>query len=1056
MSHGPRPCCLHILLLFLLTFFSESTYSQDAALGTLRGTVSDASGARVPQATVTAVNSGTAVQRAVTTGDDGGFAIQFLPPGQYEVRIEAAGMAPEVRKGVRVEVGAVVELHARLHVAGPREAVTISGEPGAVETQASAVSSVIDSRAISELPLNGRRFTDLVLLTPGVTQDPRGLTSTSVGDLSFGGVRGYNSSFLVDGLDNNNAFFTQARGRYRAPYQFSNEVVQEFRVSSNTYGAELGRSGGAVVNVVTKSGTNNYHGTAFWYLRDGSLSAQHPFSDIKPPSRQNQFGVTVGGPIRKNGVFFYAGFDQHIYHVPTVVYFWNGKATVTPTPDDYEASDRDLVFATAGQLSQMGGPWAAAMVGNTGFMKVDWALSPRNYLVARLSTSRYWGQNNVFLDGSSPITHYATSENGEERVSTESASLSLTSALSFHLTSNLKAQFSRDLQTSDPNSSDVRTSIYDVIEAFGRSSILPRNTREHRIHLVETLTLDGRRHAWKFGADFSQAWVENFFPLMSGGEYLFDNTRVNPFTFKPMTLGMEITPLRAYAHGVPRYYIQDFGDAVTHPDTREYALFAQDTIRVTDHLALTLGVRYDLQTFRSSGLVANPLWPGSGQVPTDSNNVAPRVGFAYSIGDQKPVVIRGGFGLFYTRIPQIYNSAVELYNGLERQHLFLRNTPNGEAAVFPSYPTPVSVCAAAATSCPAPDNMAAYLTSEISAFAQDFRTPVVQQGSLTVEKEIWRRFAIGAAYLYVSGRNLIRARDMNLPEPMVVQYPVFDESTAFTGDYYPVASFATWQMTPSFDCKWPPCLNDVVRPVPSLAAINVFESAATSIYHGLTISARRRMTSGFYFRLAYTWARASDNGQDALLVGRPPAVQNTYQPQAEWGPSVTDQRNRLAVSWVWEPKPFHRDQPFLKSLFNDWRVSGVLSLGSGRPVNAQVVGDANGDQNTANDRLPGYGRNAFTGPDYATTDLRLARRFFLGSRLKLEALAEAFNVFNRTNNRVTVTDDGFLNSAAEFVPFDTAAGGSHYPGYYVKSSTFLQPTDAYAPRQVQFAVKLIF
>ncbi len=272
----------------------------------------------------------------------------------------------------------------------------------------------------------------------------------------------------------------------------------------------------------------------------------------------------------------------------------------------------------------------------------------------------------MFLDSASPITHYATSENGEELVSTESASLNLTSALSFHVTSNLKLQFSRDLQSSNPNSTDVQTEIYDVIDGFGRSSILPRNTREHRLHAIETVAIDGRRHAWKFGADFSQAWVENFFPLMTGGEYIFDNIRVNPFTFKPWVYGMEITPLRAYAHAVPRYYIQDFGNAVTHPDTREYAFFAQDNIRLTDHLAVTLGLRYDLQTFRSDGLVSNPLWPDSGRVPTDRNNVAPRVGFAYSIGDSTPIVVRGGFGLFYPRIPQIYNSAVEIQNGLAR------------------------------------------------------------------------------------------------------------------------------------------------------------------------------------------------------------------------------------------------------------------------------------------------------------------------------------------------------------------------------------------------------
>ena len=215
-------------------------------------------------------------------------------------------------------------------MAGTKETVTVSGEPPLVETQPSGISTLIDERAINELPLNGRRFTDLALLTPGVTQDPRGLTSGSNGDLAFGGIRGFQSSYLVDGGDNNNAFFGQARGRYRAPYQFSNEVVQEFRVSSNTYGADLGRAGGAVVNVVTKSGSNRLHGTDFYFVRDSALSATHPFMDFKPHDQQQQFGFTLGGPIRRNRAFFFAGCDQHMFHIPAVVRFADGSSVVVP------------------------------------------------------------------------------------------------------------------------------------------------------------------------------------------------------------------------------------------------------------------------------------------------------------------------------------------------------------------------------------------------------------------------------------------------------------------------------------------------------------------------------------------------------------------------------------------------------------------------------------------------------------------------------------------------------------------------------------------------------
>jgi outer membrane receptor protein involved in Fe transport len=641
-------------LFFLLAI---TAFAQDASTGAIRGLVSDSFGGRIPNASIAFVNNSTGFRYITTSDADGRFTLDLLPPGEYSGRVEAQGMSAQVVEHLHVEVGGAVQVEFKLAVAGVKESVTVSGEPPLVETQPSAVSAVVDERAIQDLPLNGRRFTDLALLTPGVSQDPRGLTSSANGDLAFGGIRGFQSSYLVDGADNNNGFFSQARGRYRAPYQFSNEVVQEFRVSSNTYGAELGRAGGAVVNVVTKSGSNHFHGTGFGYLRNSALDARHPFMTFKPKDQQAQFGGTFGGPLKRNRAFFYAGYDQHVFHVPTVVRFLDGTSTVTPKKGaeplhhgDYEDSDKNLVFAAAAQLSTMAGNFPARMLGNTGFFKLDFSLSPRNQFSARVNSSRYYGANNVFLDPSSPLTSYATSDNGEEQVSTQSGSLALTSALSAKLISHLRAQVSRDLQWSSSNSEDPLTRVYGVIDGFGRSSLLPRNTNERRLHLTETLSLSVGRHSWKFGGDLLLTKTSNFFPSLFGGEFYFDTIRVNNDTFQPQVGGVQLTPLRAYAHQVPRYYIQNFGSAVTHPDTNEYAAFAQDTIRVSNHLALSLGARYDLQDFNLKGLVSNPLWPDSGKVPHDPNNFAPRIGLAYSDGETRPLVIRAGYGIFYTRI----------------------------------------------------------------------------------------------------------------------------------------------------------------------------------------------------------------------------------------------------------------------------------------------------------------------------------------------------------------------------------------------------------------------
>jgi hypothetical protein len=600
----------------LLLVSATAACAQDASTGAIRGAILDPTGALIAGAEVIVTNSAMGTERKMTAGQDGEFAVQMLPPGLYQLRVMARKMSPWVADGIIVEVGGERVLECRMALSGSHEVVTVTASPQIVEPMTPSVSSVIDENAIQGLPINGRRFTDLALLTPGITQDPRSLTSATNGDLAFGGLRGTNTQYLVDGGDDNNSFYGQARGRYRAPYQFSNEVVQEFRISSNTYGAESGRSAGAVVNVVTKSGGNFTHGSVFYYLRDSEFGAQSPYVDFKPSEHQDQFGISIGGPIKKNRLFYYAAYDQHIFHVPTVVRFGaNGaNAVVTPASTDYDAglNDYALVNNAASQLSSMGGTYRAAMIASTGSIKFDYTLSPRNQLSFRVNTSRYWGTNNVFFDPASPITPYAISDNGEEQVATETAMLSLISGLSFNTISHLRLQFSRDLQQSFANSDQPLTKVTGVTDGFGESTMLPRETREHKLHIAETISREGQRHSFKFGADFAPSWIYDYFPSMFGGEYEFSTIRVNPWTClsadsvcQSQEAGVPLSPLEAYAHDVPRFYYQNFGSSVSHPNSNEYAAFAQDTLRATDHLALTLGARWDLQTFSTAGMASN-------------------------------------------------------------------------------------------------------------------------------------------------------------------------------------------------------------------------------------------------------------------------------------------------------------------------------------------------------------------------------------------------------------------------------------------------------------------
>jgi len=1130
--------CVVVFPVFLLQIIlvAAMAWAQDASTGALRGVVLDAQGAAITNADIVAIRVETGIRYHAATDSAGRFAVDMLPPGQYSARAEAEGMSPEISPVMRVEIGAAALLTFKLKVAGPKETITVSDAPRMMEMDPSSLTALVDDKAIKDLPLNGRRFTDLLLLMPGVTQDPRDLTSGANGDLSYGGIRGYNTSFLVDGGDNNNGFFAQASGRYRAPYQFSNETVQEFRVQSSGYGAESGRAGGAVVNVVTKSGTNHWHGGTFYYLRDSALGgATPPFMTFNPSNMQHQFGATLGGPVQRSKTFLYGSYDQHIFDVPRVVQFDNGSSVVVPQlgtyPSilDYEVCDpanqpgvgqgggsacdeaivagcspenaagglciAANVLPAAAKLSQNGGTSPAKLLGGTGSLKLDRVLSPHQYLSARLSTARSYGMNNVSFDAGSPITYDAMSANGQEDVVTESGSLTLSGSMTPRLTSHLRAQFSQDLEQSFPNTTGVRTSIYGWMTDLGQSSSLPRQTREHRLHLAETLSLNRGRNQWKFGADAMRTWDYDYFPSLFGGEYYFDDISVNPWSypipFEPMRDGLYLTPLRAYAHTVmpswdadagswtgppanlARYYMQNFGNPVSHPDSNDYAGFVQDTARVTPKFSLSLGARYDLQTFSKKGMESNPLWAPAGKMPLRRTNFAPRVGIGYAFGDEHPLMVRAGFGIFYTRIPAIYQTAVVNNNGLSDNYLFLDNANSTQQTVFPTYPNAAVNCPRGPVACTMPAAWQPYATSELSAFAPDFRTPRVQQSSLSLEREMGGGFMGTLSYLFVHGVDMIRARDVNLPPPTYYSYPVYDATdNPVPNATYNVWSFATQQTTGSMSCPYPPCINPLQRPISQLGAIGQFESAASTVYHGMTVSLRKRMSGGMDFRLAYTWAHAIDDGQDAPATGAP-TVQTSYTTkcgtvlanspeifycpnQSEKASSVTDQRQRLSISAIEEPNPFAAGQKALAAMFDHWRISGIMTYGSGRPANAMVSGDPNQDGNTSNDRLSGYGRNAFIGPDYATMDLRLTKKMDLGGRYRLELTAESFNLFNRDNRRDDISDDGYYNAAGQFIKYTQNVGGTYYPAYYQQPTSLMKPMNGYAPRQMQVSMRLNF
>jgi hypothetical protein len=400
---------------------------------------------------------------------------------------------------------------------------------------------------------------------------------------------------------------------------------------------------------------------------------------------------------------------------------------------------------------------------------------------------------------------------------------------------------------------------------------------------------------------------------------------------------------------------------------------------------------------------------------------------------------------------------VETQNGVSSGEVFLDNQNFFAQQIFPVYPNPLAVCAVTATVCDVPANAGGFFTSTIYAFASDFQTPYVEQASLSIEKEVMKGTTVTVTALYVAGKHLIRTVDVNLPTPQLLTYPVYDPTgTTFTGQFFSVQSFGTWQFVASAQCPFPPCINTVQRPISQLGPIYQYESAASSLYEGLTVSVKRRIARGINIHSSYTWANATDTLQDGVTADSASSVQNVYAPN-EKAPSADAQRHRLSLGLDWQPMPFgENNHDILARVFNNWQLAGVVTAGSGRPVTATVTGDPNRDGNTENDHLPGISRNSINSPAYFTVDSRLGRHFKLNKRFKLDAMTDVFNTFNHLNPLYTITDNGYITLAANFVPIPQTVNGVVYPGYFTKYTNYLSPQNAYTPRKIQFSVKLKF
>ena len=1022
---------LVVCLMFLA--LAGGAFAQ-VSQGTLSGTTTDPSGAMLTDSKITATNTATGETFNTTSNADGLFVFPLLPVGPYKVAATHDGFNT-LAQNVQITVGAKIDLKMSLPLATGVQTVQVNAEAPVVETTRTSESDTVGDRQIANLPTNGRNFLDFTLLTPGVVRDVRG------GDLSFAGQRGTLNSLTVDGTDNNNTFFGQTLGRTgsgRAPYQFSQDAVQEFQVNTNGYSAELGRAGGAVINVVTKSGTNNFHGTAFEFFRDRGLNANDPIYSLqrafaagagkplplKPGYHFNQFGGNVGGPIKKDKLFFFFDYDgqRNVTGNPILVTLPTPANAFQTAAVNYLASRINNYDRTFNQDVYLG--------------KGDWNISDRNQLSARYNAQRFTGQGLENSGTSSAFEH-----TGASLVNSDSLNVQLTSTLRPTLVNVGKFSYQRDSEPGQANSINpealVRFSGQSL--SVGRNSFSPRETTIHRQEYGDTLSYVWGRHSFKFGADELVDKILNFFPGNFSGSYTFASLD----DFGRSLLGQPVTAAgNTFLEAFPG---SGTTGAITHPDQLQQAYFIQDDYRVSARLTLNLGIRYDLATVKQP-TVQNQAALAAGldtsKIPNDYNNIAPRIGFAWQPFDNAQTVVRGGYGIFYANTPSILYGTALSNNGINVQTLNFSTT--GGAALPVSYPNTLCGAPQANAGCAPPTGFTS-APPTILLFAKNYQQPYLQQYNLAIERQIASDTSVTLAYTGVHGVHVQRTRDINLAS---TETPA-TATIAGTGQTFTYNKFPT------------------ARPITAFSRIFEFESNSSSVYNGLSFELNKRFARNFQLLTSYTWSHVIDDRPDATAVV--PGTDDgkmVYDPlhiNLDRASGDNDVRNRFVLSGVWELDHYTQGMNrYTRALLGGWELAGAFNAQSGQPYTAVVNTDLNNDGNSRNERAPGTARNQFRLPAIYTVDPRITRNVAITERAKLQLIAEAFNLFNHQNitavkNTLYATSSSACGAgvATCLVP-QTLANGAGVNTFGLAAAAAINNNGANVGRVLQLAAKITF
>jgi len=963
--------------------------AQTSNTGSVTGVVKDETGAVVPGATIKMINTGTNAERTSVTSGEGAFEISQLVPGNYRLEVEKASFAKYVHEQVTVNVLSRVTIEPVLRPAGATAQVTVTAENAAlVETTKTEVGGVIDQRQMENLPVNGRSFASLAVLIPGATLAPSfDPTKARVGTFSIGGSTGRNLNITVDGGDNKD----NAVGGILQ--NFSMEGIQEFALSTQRFSAANGRSGGALLSVVSKGGTNDLHGSAFGFFRDEKLNANAPAllakandnifaagDAVKPPFGRQQFGGSFGGPIKKNKAFFFGTFERTRERGNSIVSSADQAQIATLTSFGYNA----VRF-----LSQ---PFNDSEY----TIKGDFNLSSKHTLVTRFS-----GQNNNALNDQAGFLVVRTDLSGGNK--TLNTLYNFLASETWTVNPSTVNQFVYQYSTFDNQilaTTDLANLSFPSGIIVGRNGNVPQETIQKKHQFRDDLTYNRGNHGFKFGADFVyEPTLGGIFAFSSSPsyEFYFDPSDIaqNPGQFPqgfrthqvlpgPITCavladsgctaadlaGFGVVADIVLAGGDPSFNLRD--------GAKQFGWYAQDDWKVTPRLTLNFGVRYDVdigfvdaghqkdnRALRALQIIGSPF---GGVAKDDKNNFSPRVGFAWDIHGNARSVVRGGYGIYFDQsFLNVPLFAVQLANP-EIYASFLNDGDNlAIDSAPPTIPRPLSN--------PLPGSRGRTIDP-------NFVAPYSQQSNVGFAQELGKNMALEFDYVHILGLHEFTSLDINPRTGPLHNAQRGDSAGSFPRVLAPQFTAHAAELLAAFGTTSP------------FARITTAQSVSRSRYDGFTVTFKRRYANKYQLNAHYTLAKSRAwFGQSSDFGNQAQNVFDQWNPE-NFGPTDTDERHRFVLSgvfdlpWGFQVAPiFQAASPRPYSIFPS---CGCDINRDGVTVDRDSVNPGVDDQH----HLP---LNPIRGDSFKQLNVRVSKFFNFGERAKLGLFFEAFNVFNTAN-----------------------------------------------------------